>query len=351
MESILKTIAKQANLDRVLFTPALKKVYFEMAVASGGATQFKHTESARSGLSYAADKAKSKKQALLFCTAYELIHGYDLMLKIVQEQAPLAVLALRSGTPAEYADIWSSFQLGATGWLQFHTHTLQETYDHLAIAYYLFAEKNIHIPVLVLPSCLKHNALGTYEPRESLNLGSPVSQFGSSSKKKKMSFEEAFASMNKKKEKTTLRSLYDTLIPELRDTYNTFGYQCPEHGLPLYGHLSNGDYAILTAIPEDRNDHEDVLRLLSYRPMKVESISALLNKKKRVAIVEPHPSPGETVGIFYAQICAGLCNRYQGNLIPVWTSPTEKTLDDDQIKTIFRYLEEPKGEEKTYQLE
>lgn len=66
MHQVLTAIAKQANLERVLFTPSLKKLYFDMAVGSGGATQFKHAESIRAALNYSAEKSADKKRALVF---------------------------------------------------------------------------------------------------------------------------------------------------------------------------------------------------------------------------------------------------------------------------------------------
>ena len=211
MESILKSIAKSANLDRVLFTPALKKIYFDMAVASGGATQFKHAENIRKGLSFAADKADDKKSVLLFCSAHELMNSYDQMVQIAHDMLPVVVLALRSGAPEHGEDFWSFLHLRDTGWIQFLTHTRQETYDHLALAYHMNTTRKTRVPILILHSCLKHSSLGEFTTREELDMGNPMTGLQTSRADKKMSFEEALAKMKHKEEKPSLRKSYGSI--------------------------------------------------------------------------------------------------------------------------------------------
>ncbi|MEW6238990.1 MAG: hypothetical protein AB1656_26715 [Candidatus Omnitrophota bacterium] len=316
MENLLKFIAKQANLDRVLFTPALKKIYFDMAVASGGATQFKHADSARKGLSFIADKAGDNKHALLFCACYELIQTYDLLLQLAQQKVPAVVLALRSGVPDETAENWNYLQFNGAGWLHFHTHTLQEAYDHLALAYYLYEEKKLTLPALVLHSRLQHDSLGDFTPREELNLGNPLTGLQSARASKKMSFEDAVASMKKKKEKTTLADLYQDLPQMLREGYEALGYALPAQGLPFRGQ-GKEEAAVISLVPENEEGEEGFYRLLCYRPFAAESLLGELAAKKIVAAVEPKPSPGTTVPPFFAEISGALSSRFSRKIISV----------------------------------
>ena len=249
MERILKTIAKQANLDRVLFTPALKKLYFTMAMASGGATQFKHAESLRKGLSYAADKAGDNKHTLLFCSVHEIPDAYDMLLRFADELTPVIVLALRFGTDESGYAHWSFGQLGGTGCMQFHTHTRQDLYNHLALGYYLYEEKKVHLPILVIHSSPSHECLGEYIPKEDINLGNPLMGLQSSRATKKLDFDAALAAVRQKKEKPTLRKIYENLIPVLREVYSDVGYNLPEQGLPMAGQDSGEDWAVITLVP------------------------------------------------------------------------------------------------------
>ncbi|RJP31747.1 MAG: hypothetical protein C4527_07140, partial [Candidatus Omnitrophota bacterium] len=180
MENVLKTITRQANLDRILFTPALKKLYFNMAVASGGLTQFKHTENSRNGLKFAADKADDNKHTLLFCAAHELIEGYAQIFEIAQKMLPVIVMAVREETPQEVDQNWSYMQLGEIGWLVFYTHTLQEIYDHLVLAYILFEVRKIPVPIMLLQSTTNIAASDSFTPIENLNLGHTLAGLQSS---------------------------------------------------------------------------------------------------------------------------------------------------------------------------
>lgn len=351
MENILKSIAKQANLDRVLFTPALKKIYFDMAVASGGATQFKHADSIRNGLSFIEKKAQESKHALLFCAAHELIHGLDILHKMATQLTPAVILAMRSGVPDELAETWNIHQVSGTGCLQFHTHTRQEAYDHLALAYYLFAEKKLKLPVLILHSRLQHDSMGNYKPHEGLNLGNPMTGFGGSRTGKKMSFEDALASMKKKKESVTLTSLYSKLIPILQEAYTTVGYEVPSSGLPYKGDLEEGNKAILSQIPaHDETQHNTISRLLCYRPFSLEALIPRLQKKKSIAVVEPQPSPGVTFPPFYGEICAALSNSFKGNILSITLPANVTTLTSSMIGKIEK-IQSDTGKQSRFHLE
>jgi hypothetical protein len=306
MESVLKTIAKQANLDRILFTPALKKMYFGMAVASGGATQFKHADSIRKGISFCADKADDKKHILLFCAVHELIHGYDLMIKYASEMLPIVVLATKSGAPETGSDNWSYMQLNHTGWIQFHTHTLQEVYDHLAMAYHLFEAHKVRIPILILQSSLSHNTLGSFEPHKDIDLGNPLTGLQTTrTSKKEDPFAAAFASMKKKKEPPTLSDSCVKVIPLIKQAYETFGYEVPGEGFPIGGSFQD-EPAILSMLPvDDEADQDRVTRLLCYRPWAIDSLKESLLKKNRVVVVEPSLTPGSTLP-FYSEVCSVL---------------------------------------------
>lgn len=351
MENILKSIAKQANLDRVLFTPALKKIYFDMAVASGGATQFKHADSIRNGLSYIEKKAEESKHALLFCAAHELIHGLDILHKMATQLTPAVVLAMRSGVPDDLAETWNIHQVSGTGCLQFHTHTRQEAYDHLALAYYLFAEKKLKLPVLILHSRLQHDSMGDYTPHKDLNLGNPMTGFGGSRTGKKTSFEDALASMKKKKEKVTLTSLYSTIIPILQETYTTLGYNVPSSGLPYKGNLKEGDTAILSHIPAHNETHDNIIsRLLCYRPFNLEALIPQLQKKKSITVVESQPSPGVTLPPFYGEVCAALSNSFKGNIRSITLPANVTTLTSSVINKIKK-IQSDTGKQSCFHLE
>lgn len=339
MESVLKSIAKSANLDRVLFTPALKKIYFDMAVASGGATQFKHAESARKGLSFAADKADDKKSVLLFCTAHELMSCYDLLVETAAQMLPVVVLGLRSGLPEKGEEIWSYLHLRETGWIQFLTHTLQETYDHLALAYHMNITKKTRLPILILQSSLKHKSLGEVAPREDLDMGNPLTGLQTSRADKKMSFEEAMAKMKHKEEKPSLRKSYESIVPTLREMYGVLGYTTPEQGLPYAGEIPAGNAAILSLIPPTSPDDADrVIRPLCYRPFANQGLIDALKSKKKIAVVEPAPAPG-SIPTFHAEISAQLGADFTGSIQSIAFPTTVTSLDSDDLAEIEKGIE------------
>jgi hypothetical protein len=339
VEKVLKTIAKQANLDRVLFTPALKKVYFDMAVGSGGATQFKHSDGVRKGLNFIADMAGQEKQTLLFCSLRELVQGYDQLLRYANEMTPIMVLALRHVKEEPASGYWNIHDLGQTGWLQFHTHTLQELYDHLALGYHLFAEKKVKLPVMVIHSAASHQAAGDFTANESLNLGSPVQGF--KAKKKTMDFDAALKAMKEKKEKPTLPKLYQNIVETLRAIYTDFGYTVPEAGFPYIADEKEGETAIITSIPPEDNDPA-FTRLLTYRPFFVGGVLESLQKKNTVAVVEPQPAPGVTVPPFYGELRGLLPSSYSGNLVSICIAENTGLLTKEQIKQIHKTVTDPK---------
>lgn len=334
MEAILKTIAKQANLDRILFTPSLKKMYFGMAVASGGATQFKHADNIRGGLSFAADKADDKKHILLFCAAYELVHCYDLLLKLSAEMVPVVVLATKSGTPEFGGENWNYLQLNGCGWIQFHTHTHQEVYDHLAMAYHLIEAYKVRVPILILHSCLNHNSQGEFVTREDIDLGNPLTGLRTSrAGKKKDAFAEALASLKQKKEKPTLTGIYATLADAIRQAYATFQYECPDEGFPLVGDMST-DSMIVSMIPADEEtDQQRVCRLLCYRPFAPRTFIQPLQAKKKIAIVEPAPTPGATP-VFYNEIVSLVDDRSKKKIVSATYPVTQTTLSSSDLDDI-----------------
>lgn len=336
MESVLKSIAKSANLDRVLFSPALKKIYFDMAVASGGATQFKHAESGRKGLSFAADKADDKKSVLLFCAAHELMHCYDQMIEIAAQMLPVVVLALRSGLPEKGDEVWSYLHLRETGWIQFLTHTLQETYDHLALAYHMNETRKTRLPLLILHSSMKHKSLGEVTFRDDLDMGNPMTGLQTSRMEKKTSFEEVMAKMKHKEEKPSLRKSYESIVPVLREMYQTLGYALPGKGLPYAGEAPNGDFVILSLIPPNSPDDADrICRPLVYRPFANDSLIDALKSKKRIAVVEPQPAPG-SVSTFHAEICAQLGTSFPGTVRSVIFPAGITSLDSEELGEIER---------------
>ncbi|MDX9755416.1 MAG: hypothetical protein RBU29_15740 [bacterium] len=337
VDRIIKTIAKQANLDRVLFTPALKSLYFSMAMASGGATQFKHAETMRKGLHFAADKVDDKKHVLLFCSVTELIPVYDLLLPYAEQMLPLVVLALRSGTEVSGSSHWSVHELAGTGWLVFHTHTQQELYNHLAMAYYLFEEKQFRLPVLVMHSAPDHPVQGDFIPREDLNLGNPLTGLTTSRKEKKLDFDAALKAIKQKKEKPSLRGTYCQLVPLLRECYETLGYALPEAGLPYAGATLDADHAIVTSVPP-ASANATCLRLLCYRPLILDALLPVLQGTQRVAVVEPQPSPGVTIPPFYGEIAGALPRDWRGELLSVCTPSLCGTLHDSQLNPVIEQL-------------
>ena len=333
MEHVLKTIAKQANLDRILFTPALKKLYFTMAMASGGATQFKHAETLRKGLLYAADKATDKKHTLLFCSVHEIPEAYDLLLQFADQLTPVIILALRDGTEESGYAFWSHSQLAGTGWIQFHTHTRQELYNHLALGYYLFEEKKVHVPVLVIHSSASHECLGDYIPKEDINLGNPLLGLQSSRATKKLDFDAALAAVKHKKEKPSLRKIYENLVSVLREGYTELGYQLPENGLPFAGMDSGSDWAVITAVPPYKEENR-FYRLLCYRPFSIESLLPRIKDKTRIIVVEPRPAPGVEIPPFFGEI-RGYLPFDSGLCFPVCTARDHGVLSPDQSNEIL----------------
>ncbi len=342
MENVLKTIAKQANLDRVLFTPALKKLYFDMAVGSGGALQFKHADSLRNGLKYASEQIVQNKKSLLFCATHELLSGYEMLIETAVEMKAVVILAVRSGLPESLRDHGSFLQFGDIGWLQFFTHTLQETYDHLALAYHLHAEKKLNLPVLIFHSSLSHQSLGTWVEKENINLGSPIAGWGKAPAKK-MDFEQALAKLAQKKEKPTLSRIYADAREILREVYPVFGYDTAE-GFPYSGDLADGKTAIVSVIPADQE--EGVMgfcRPLCYRPFCPDGLTKKLAEKEVIAVVEPHPAPGVTVAPFFAQVAASLPRGYQGRIFSMTIPTDEVVLSGKRIQEIRKILETKAG--------
>jgi len=325
VHKVLKTIAQQANLDRVLFTPALKKIYVEMALAAGGATQFKHVEDVRKGLSFAADKADDEKHILLFCTSHELFLGYDMLVRSAAEMLPFVVLATRSEVEDKFNDNWSFLQFRDTGCIQFHTHTLQEVYNHLAIAYHMFETKNVRLPVLVLHSSIMQKNQ-TFAPREELEMGNPLVGLESSRVRRKLGFDEALALAKAEKARPTLRSIHATLVENLREIYSNLGYVLPEEGLPYRGEFAKGDIAVLSMVPADvedeRSDH--ITRLLCYRPIAMGSLMKQMAEKKIVVVIEPRPTPG-SLPAFFTEIRTTMPPEFKGQVISI-TCPANMTI-------------------------
>ncbi len=335
METVLKHIAKQASLERVLFTPAMKKIYFSMAIGSGGLTQFKHAESIRKGLSYCADKADDKKRALLFCALSELVEGIGPMVKYAGDMLPMVVLANRAGIPESQQDRGSFLQFGSTGWIQFHTHTLQETYDHLALAYHLFEEHKIKLPVLVLFSGLHHECLGTYDLHKDLTMGNPLTGLQSErAGREKGGFEAAILSLKKKEQvKPSMQSCYDKLSEAMRSCYKDIGYTLPDEGMPYHGTVCDGDTAIVSMIPPHSGDRSDIIRPYCYRPFSLQGLVSQLAQKKAIAIVEPKAVPG-ALPVFLGEFRAALGSQFTGTLLSFILPSTQTTLNDAQIQKI-----------------
>jgi hypothetical protein len=344
MENVLKTITRQANLDRILFTPALKKLYFNMAVASGGLTQFKHTENSRNGLKFAADKADDNKHTLLFCAAHELIEGYAQIFEIAQKMLPVIVMAVREETPQEVDQNWSYMQLGEIGWLVFYTHTLQEIYDHLVLAYILFEVRKIPVPIMLLQSTTNIAASDSFTPIENLNLGHTLAGLQSSrAGKEKFDFASAIKAAAEKKEKPTLRAMFEKVHPALREEYANLGYTVPEEGLPFKIDADNGDLAIVSVIPPDASLEMKecaYVRPYCYRPCDLKGILSTIADKKRIAVVEPMPAPGITIPTFYAETCQ--INNYEmaQKTIPVVVPPGAGVLTQQQYDGIIRIMNE-----------
>ena len=349
MQDVLSTIAKQAGLDRVLFTPAVKQLYFDMAVAGGGGMQFKHADTVRNGLSYVADKADDKKRALLFCSFQELFTAYDHFIRIANDLVPVVVLVLREEIRAKSKPNLSPLFLRDTGWIQFWTHTYQEAYDHLAMGYCLNQEKEIRVPVMVLQSEMEGGGRKEYTRRENLDLGSPLKGLESSrAGNPKMSFEHAFAQMKRKKEPPSMPSSYRQLASALPDLYERLGYKASADSLPVVGRVEDADVAILSLLPApadiETSGYEGdglkcaFLRPLCYRPLALADTIKQLGQLKALAVVEPAATPGVWTPPFYSEVAALLCSTSATRVYSV-TLPTKQVmLSESEIMDIVQKL-------------
>jgi len=345
MQDLLTAIAKQAGLDRVLFTPAVKQLYFEMAVASGGVTQFKHADSTRNGLSYAADKADDKKRALLFCAYQELFTAYDQFIQMSRDMVPVVILVLRDELGRQSLPNVSPLFLRDTAWIQFWTHTYQEAYDHLCLGYLLHEERKIRLPVMVMQSCMDGGGERTFRVREELNLGSPLKGLESArAGQLKMTFEEAFARMERKKEPPSLPGSYRQLIAALPDLYKQCGYEAKEDSLPVAGKVNKANRAIVSLLPAPADIERDgydssggrcaFVRPLCYRPLAIRDIINQVAELEALAVVEPEVSPGVLQPPFLGEIAAMIPAGSKVHL-RAFTIPTEKTvLTEDDIARI-----------------
>lgn len=320
METVLQTIAKQANLDRILFTPALKKLYFDMAVSSGGATQFKHADTIRNGLSFAADKASDHKHVLLFCAVHELVHGYDLLLKTAAQLTPVVILAVNEYPPESMRDAGGFLSYSRCGWLQFQTHTLQELYDHLALAYHLIHDKKEHPPFLIIHSAVDHDDAGEFTLREDYDMGNPLTGLQTSKKSAEDPFAAALAAVeNKSKEKPTLRGLLDKAADAVREAYTELGYPAPQDGFPLVGNITKSAAVVVTCLPAAQNP-DDYIRQLCLRPFTPAGLAGELEQKKTIAVVEPQAAPGTTPP-YFAEIAASLGAQLKAQFISIQAPP------------------------------
>ncbi|MDP8245101.1 MAG: hypothetical protein P9L94_13540 [Candidatus Hinthialibacter antarcticus] len=347
METVLQTIAKQANLDRILFTPALKKIYFDMAVGSGGATQFKHADTIRNGLTFAADKARDKKHVLLFCAVHELVHSYDMLLKTAHELTPVVVLAVNENAPGSLRDAGSFLPYSNNGWLQFHTHTLQELYDHLALAYHLIHDQKEHPPFLIFHSAVNHDDLGEFAPREDIDMGNPLTGLQTSAKTDEDPFAAAMAAVeNKTKEKITLRGLLQKTIGNLREGYTEFGYDLPGSGFPIVGEITKGNWAVITCLPP-AGAPDDYVRPLCRRPFIPDGLAEYLKKKKVIAVVEPLAAPGCTVPPFFAELAASLGAQMKARFLSIQAPPNCGILYNSDQRKIEGLIEEAASDAET----
>jgi hypothetical protein len=349
MQDLLTAIAKQAGLDRVLFTPAVKQLYFEMAVASGAVTQFKHADSTRNGLSYAADKADDKKRALLFCAYQELFTAYDQFIQMSKDMRPVVILVLRDELGKYSLPNVSPLFLRDTGWVQFWTHTFQEAYDHLCLGYLLHEEKKIRLPVMVMQSCLDGGGARTFQVHEKLNLGSPLKGLESErAGKTKMTFEEAFARMERKKEPPSLPGSYRQLIAALPDLYKQCGYQAKEDSLPVAGKVDKANRAIISLIPApadiEQNGYDGpggkcaFVRPLCYRPLAIRDVIEQVADLDALAVVEPDVTPGVLQPPFLGEIAAMIPPGSKVRLRS-FTIPTERTvLTENDVITIADFI-------------
>ena len=349
MQNVLTAIAKQAGLDRVLFTPAVKQLYFEMAVASGGVTQFKHADTTRNGLSYAADKADDKKRALLLCSYQELFVAYDHFIRIANDLLPVVILVIREEIRGQSKPNLSPLFLRDTGWVQFWSHTYQEAYDHIALGYLLHEEK-IRLPVMVMQSAVDGGGRREFRTRDELNLGSPLKGLETSRVEKKMTFEEAFARMKQKKEPPSLPGSYQQLASALPELYAQLEYKATADSLPVIGRFQDAEAGILSLLPApaeiERDGYEGdgtkcaFVRPLCYRPLSLAETVERLARLDAAAIVEPVTTPGVPQPPFFGEIVAMMPSSSSTRLLSV-TIPTAKaTLDKADVIDIVRRLKE-----------
>ncbi len=345
MENVLKAITRQANLERILFTPAMKKLYFDMAVGSGGLTQFKHTDSTTGGLKFVADKADDNKHTLLFCGAHELIQGYDQLFDIAQRMLPVIVLAVREETPEEWDQNWSYMQLGEIGWLVFFTHTTQEIYDHLVLAYSLFELHKIKIPVMILQSTTTPSYPGSFQPKENINLGHTLAGLQTSrvGRDKFDDLASAFKAAQEKNIKQTLRAMFDKVVENIREEYDKLNYAIPEEGLPFKTHCKEGNRAIVSILPpSDGVEIKDCtfLRPYCFRPSVQRGMHPLLADKERIAMVEPLPSPGIVTPTFFAEMSHLNRSDLADKMMPFVVPPPSGILSQQQVDDIMKIMDD-----------
>lgn len=337
MQTVLNTIAKQANLERILFSPGLKKMYFELAVGAGGAATFKHADSIRNGLTTVIKDLDREKKSLLFCHTHELIPAYDMMLHAAVDMNPIAILSVRGGSPPA-GMFWSDLDLLHTGWVIFHTHTLQELYDHTAIAYHVYAEKKFSLPILIVHSALQRQSSGGWSAKEGINLGAPTGDFAAKKTGPK-SFAEAFAAMEKKKAPPSLHSEMYKVVPALRETYQEFGYTLPEFGLPYKGSFSENGCAMISQFPADDESaldkaDFDFIRPLCIRPFAHDSLIQQLKQKKSIIMIEQQPMPGTLAPPYYAEWKSVLLPEYTGEIRSHTVSAGTTLLSHSDLESI-----------------
>jgi len=300
LEAVLNTIAAQAGLERVLFTPAMKQHYFEMAVSAGGKTQFKHVDSIRDGVKYAADRANDKKRALLVCSVTDLVFAYDMLVRAVNDMQPIVIISVFDRVSPVLENHAAFTQFHAAGCLQFITHARQSLYDHLVLAYQLFEDHQVNLPVLIHQTT--YNAPGELNSRDEINLGGSSDTFGPSKKTKGLDFDAALQSIHKKQEKKSVLSEYATINDTLNQCYKRMGFKSAETGFPFAGEAGSEDWAIVSLIPAQEEDKQHcIMQPMCYRPSLFGEIAEKLNDKKAVAVIEPKPAPGIKVPPFFAE--------------------------------------------------
>lgn len=333
MDQVLAHIAHQANLERVLFTPALKKLYFDLAVSSGGANQFKHADSIRNGMTFVTDKVKDEKQALLFCATHELIHAFDLMLKTASGMIPVVMLAVRGGISVPHHENDSLIPFSHTGWAQFHTATQQELYDHLAMAFHLSAVKKTTVPMLIVHSWNPDDK--ELLPRDEMDLGAPQTGFATRRNPRGLDFDAALASVGRKKEKPSIAASLKQILAPLRETYHEMGYTEKEYNLPVLGKRTSADSVIITSIPPS-TPTDDIVRFSCIRPLDSDALCETVAGATSIAVVEPEPVPGSPVPPFFAEINA----LFPEPCVPVLASREASFLSEADVDEIHVRMDE-----------